>query len=46
LRIATDSAGKELVPTQAQARQAEAQARQLAEARVRELEEDLRRRGG
>jgi hypothetical protein len=31
---------------EAQARQEEAQARQVAEARVRELEEELRRRGG
>ncbi len=53
LRIARDEAGSEWVPTlaeardaEARARQAEARARAAAEARVRELEEELRRRGG
>ncbi|HEY5961828.1 MAG TPA: Uma2 family endonuclease [Polyangiaceae bacterium] len=39
LRIATDELGKELVLTHAEARQ-------LAETRIRELEEELKRRGG
>ena len=39
LRIATDEAGTELVPTQVEARQE-------AETRIRELEEELRKRGG
>jgi Uma2 family endonuclease len=51
LRIAAGDAGQVLVPTrvearqaEAEARQAEAEARQAAEARVRELEAELRRR--
>jgi Uma2 family endonuclease len=53
LRIATDREGKELVPTAAEAREAEAKAREAAEgraaeaeARVRELEAELKLRGG
>lgn len=53
LRIATDGEGRELVPTRAEAREAEARAREAearareaAERRVAELEAELSRRGG
>lgn len=53
LRLSRDARGEELWPTpeeahraEARAREAEARAREAAEARVRELEEELRRRGG
>lgn len=46
LRLSRDIRGQELLPTPEEARDAEAQARREAEARIRELEEELRRRGG
>jgi Uma2 family endonuclease len=44
LRIGTGERGEVLVPTRAEARKAEAEARKAAEARVRELEAELGRR--
>lgn len=46
LRVGIGEQGSELVLTRAEARQAEAQARQRAEARVRKLEAELARRSG
>jgi Uma2 family endonuclease len=46
VRFAYDAEGSRLVPTEAEAREAEARGRAAAEARVRELEERLRKLGG
>jgi hypothetical protein len=46
LRLSYDEEGTRIVPTEAEARRAEAEARRAAEARIQELEEKLRRAGG
>jgi Uma2 family endonuclease len=46
LRLAYDEEGTRIVPTEAEARRAEAEARKAAEARIQELEEKLRKAGG
>jgi len=46
LRVARDDAGQDLLPTPEEARDVAERARAVAEARVRELEAELARRGG
>ncbi|MCK6593479.1 MAG: Uma2 family endonuclease, partial [Polyangiaceae bacterium] len=45
LRLSHDEEGTRIVPTEAEARRVEAEARKAAEARIQELEEKLRRAG-